>query len=72
MKPTLPIANMSTAEKLQAMEQLWEDLCGDERHVASPDWHGDVLAAREARVASGEARFSDLEAVKARLRSKLG
>ena len=71
MNASLPIASMTTAEKLQAMEQLWEDLCRDERQVASPDWHGDVLAAREARIASGEARFSDLEEVKARLRSKL-
>ena len=68
MKTTLPIAIMSTAEKLQAMEQLWEDLCQNERQVASPRWHGNVLAAREARVASGEARFSDLEEVKARIR----
>lgn len=72
MNTTLPLASMTTDEKLRVMEQLWEDLCRDERQVASPDWHGDVLAAREARVASGEARFSDLEEVKARLRSKLG
>lgn len=63
---------MTTEEKLQVMEQLWEDLCRDERQVASPGWHGDVLAAREARIARGEAHFSDLEEVKARLRQKLG
>lgn len=71
MSATLPLASMTTAEKLQVMEQLWEDLCRDERQVASPGWHGDVLAAREARIARGEACFSDLEEVKARLHQKL-
>ncbi len=71
MSATLPLASMTTAEKLQVMEQLWEDLCRDERQVTSPGWHGDVLAAREARIASGEAHFSDLEEVKTRLRQKL-
>lgn len=71
MNALLPIASMTTEEKLQVMEQLWDDLCRDERQVSSPGWHGDVLAAREARIARGEARFSDLEEVKARLREKL-
>ena len=71
MSTTLPLASMTTAEKLQVMEQLWADLCRDERQVFSPGWHGDVLAAREARIARGEAQFSDLEEVKARLRQKL-
>ena len=71
MSATLPLASMTTEEKLQVMEQLWEDLCRDEQQVASPGWHGEVLAAREARIARGEARFSDVEEVKARLRQKL-
>ncbi|MEN9575372.1 MAG: hypothetical protein RL514_3227 [Verrucomicrobiota bacterium] len=71
MNATLPLASMTTAEKLQVMEQLWEDLCRDERQVASPAWHGDVLAAREARVARGEGRFSDWEEAKARIRRQV-
>ncbi len=71
MSPTLPLAEMTTEEKLRAMEALWEDLCRDEGQIASPGWHGDVLAARELRIASGEARFSDLETAKTRLRRKL-
>ncbi len=68
MNATLPLARMTTAEKLQAMEQLWEDLCRDERQVASPAWHGEVLAAREARVARGEGRFSDCEQARSHIR----
>ena len=71
MNALLPIASMTTEEKLQVMEQLWDDLCRDERQVTSPGWHGDVLATREARIARGEAHFSDLEEVKVRLREKL-
>lgn len=71
MSTPLPLTSMTREEKLQVMEQLWDDLCRDERQVSSPGWHGDVLAAREARIARGEARFSDLKEVKARLREKL-
>lgn len=68
MNATLPLASMTTAEKLQAMEQLWDDLCRDEQQVASPAWHGKVLAARAERVARGEGRFNDWEAAKERIR----
>lgn len=71
MSTALPLAEMTTEEKLQAMEDLWTDLCRAEHQVVSPSWHGDVLAAREARIATGEARFSDLAEVQARLRRKL-
>ena len=63
MNPTLPLTSMTTEEKLQAMEQLWTDLCRDEQQVASPGWHGDVLAARGAR-------FSDLEEVRVNLQRR--
>jgi len=69
MSTALPLAEMTTEQKLRAMEELWTDLCRSETQVASPNWHGDVLAAREARIASGEARFSDLEEVRVRFGS---
>lgn len=68
MNSTLPLATMTTAEKLHAMEQLWDDLCRDEQQVVSPEWHGKELAARAERVERGEARFSDWETAKARIR----
>ena len=70
MNSSLSIATMTTEEKLQAMQLLWEDLCRDERQVESPEWHGAVLAAREARVARGEGRFNDWEEAKKRIRQQ--
>ena len=58
---------MSVAERLQAMEQLWDALCRSESEVSSPDWHADVLADRKARAERGDARFLTLEQLRARL-----
>lgn len=67
MIATADIARMTLAERLQAMELLWQSLSVAPAHVESPDWHGDVLAERLARVEAGEARFLSLEEAKARL-----
>ena len=67
---TLPLTEMSHAAKLRAMEELWDDLCHSTEGVQSPAWHGEILAARAARVAKGEAEFHDWADVKERLLRK--
>jgi hypothetical protein len=62
------INKMSVAERLQAMEQLWEALCHEDGNVASPDWHEAVLADRKARAERGEAKFLTLTQIRSRLR----
>ncbi len=69
MIDTRAIEKMSISERLQAMEQLWDALCRMKPGVASPDWHGAVLADRKARAKRGEAKFLTLEQVQARLQS---
>lgn len=64
MASTLPLEKMSVEEKLQAMESLWDDLCSKAGGMASPAWHEDVLAEREAMQKRGEDRFDDWEAAK--------
>ena len=63
------LERMSVAERLRAMDRLWDSLnqCGDE--IPSPDWHQDVLADRKARAQSGEAKFLTLAELRSRLRS---
>lgn len=61
------LKDMPRAAKLQLMEELWDDLSRDEASLPSPAWHGDVLAARTAKVAAGTAEFVDWEVVKASL-----
>ncbi len=69
MLESAQIDRMTTAERLQAMEQLWEALCRSPSDVPSPSWHGDVLAERKARAEHGEAGFLTLQQLRARLRS---
>ncbi len=64
MASTLPLEKMSVEEKLQAMESLWDDLCSKAGGMASPAWHEDDLAEREAMQKRGEDRFEDWEAAK--------
>ena len=54
------IERMSVAERLQAIDQLWDSL---NRHdeIPSPDWHQDVLADRKARAQRGEAKLLTLD-----------
>ena len=61
------IEQMSLEERFQAMELLWTSLARRPEAVPSPDWHGEVLADRLARVERGEGRFLSLAEVKARL-----
>jgi len=62
------IERMSTTERLQSMELLWASLSRSENEISSPEWHADVLAARQAKVDAGEAHFLSLDELKKRLR----
>jgi len=63
------IESMSVAERLQAMDQLWDSLNRDGDEIPSPDWHQDVLADRKARAQRGETKFLTLAQLRSRLRS---
>ena len=67
----LPIQLMSVAEKIQAMEELWNSLQVAAVDARIPEWHGRILNERRERVERGESTFSSLDEVKDRLR-KLG
>jgi hypothetical protein len=72
MKDFLPLDQMTTEEKLLAMEQLWEDLSRTPEQLPSPAWHGEILAKRERGIADGTARFLSLEEVLATVRKTVG
>lgn len=71
MNVTLPLDEMTTLEKLEALEQIWADLSGDAVGVPSPGWHQGELADRLERVERGDSGFSDFDDAKARIRSQL-
>lgn len=63
------IEEMSNAERLQAIEQLWGALCREPDAIPSPTGHEDVLNERKKRAERGEAKFLTLEQLKARLQA---
>ncbi len=67
---TLPIENLSIADKLLLMERLWTELSRRPADIPSPDWHGDVLAEREAAVREGRTAFVEWDEAKKRLRER--
>jgi hypothetical protein len=71
MAATVDLQQMSVPEKLRLMEDLWRDLSQNESNVAAPLWHGEVLAEREKRLATGQDKLLDWETAKQELRAKL-
>jgi len=67
MAHTLPLSEMSIEEKLQMMEALWDDLSRNAPSLASPQWHGQVLAEREAALERGEDSFEDWQQARERI-----
>ena len=66
----LPLDKMSKVEKLQIMEQIWEDLIRNKQEIDSPDWHKEILKERELAVKEGRELFVPWAEAKKRLREK--
>jgi hypothetical protein len=61
------VERMTAAERVQAMELLWDSLATTRDAADSPAWHGRILAGRLAQVESGDADFLTLDELKQRL-----
>lgn len=71
MDAVLPLDQMTTEEKLRAMEALWTDLSRQADVFESPAWHADVLRERDRRIAEGSEPSIEWEEAKHRLRARL-
>lgn len=71
MGATLSRTEMTLFDKLETMEQLWDDLCRHAAEVPSPLWHRDVLDTREQRLAAGTADFLEWETAKEKIRDAM-
>jgi hypothetical protein len=69
---SLPLDQMSTEEKLAALEAIWGDLSRNEQQLPVPDWHKQVLDQRQRQIDRGEATFVDWEEAKRRIRERTG
>lgn len=66
------IESLTSAERLELMEVLWNGISQDASGYASPAWHLEALRASEQAVAEGRATFTDWPEAEAELRRKLG
>ena len=53
------------------MEKLWDDLCRDPESIPSPNWHKEVLEAREKEINEGKAKFTAFDPAKERIRDQI-
>lgn len=64
------IDRMSSSERMEAMELLWESFSKERVEYPSPDWHGEVLAGRTEIIDSGKAAWLSVDELQARLASR--
>ncbi len=67
MSTHLQIDQMTVAEKLRTMEELWDDLRTRAENVPVFQWQKDLLEERERLIGTGEAQFDDWETAKKRI-----
>ena len=64
------INKMTTIERIQVMELLWNALCHDEEEIESPAWHEEILKKRRNNIESGKTKFSSLSEIKAHFKDQ--
>ena len=64
------IFDLSPSEKLQLVEDLWDDLAATPEAVPVHDWHKEELARRRANLMKNAASGLTWEEVKQRVRSR--
>lgn len=74
MEPTTPtsVFELSPSEKLQLVEDLWDDLAATPEAVPVLDWQRQELARRRANLMANRASGLAWEEVKRRVRSRHG
>jgi putative addiction module component (TIGR02574 family) len=66
------IFDLSPSEKLQLVEDLWDDLASTPEAVPVHDWQKRELARRKANLLNNPASGLDWEEVKRRVRTRYG
>ncbi|MFU8926195.1 addiction module protein [Acinetobacter puyangensis] len=69
MTTAFNIDQLSRIEKLQLLEQLWQDLSNDP-DPSIPQWHVDVLVQTEELVETNQSHFVDWYDAKKQLQKK--
>ncbi len=69
---TTSIFELSSPEKLQLVEDLWDDLAATPSEVPVHDWQKKELARRKANLENNPVSAVSWEEVKANIRSRYG
>ena len=70
MSKSITIEKLSTAEKMDLMERLWEDLSSSPDY-SPPDWHGEELARRKKAVEEGKISYTEWDKAKEEIRKEI-
>ena len=70
---TAELTALPLADRLRAMEALWDSLCsGTPGEAPVPDWHAEVLSARAHALDAGTESTSSWADAKKRIRENAG
>ena len=70
--PVASIFDLSPSEKLQLVEDLWDDLAGVPEAIPVHEWQKEELDRRKANLVKAPASGLSWEEVKNRVRSRYG
>ena len=70
--PVASVFDLSPAEKLQLIEDLWDDVAANPSNVPVHDWQKEELARRKANLRKSPASGFTWDEVKRRVRSRYG
>lgn len=59
------LKKLSKAERIQAMEALWESMLYDDGEIETPEWHERILKQRKKNIENGSAQFISISELKA-------
>ena len=59
------LKKMSKAERLQAMEVLWDSMLYENEGIDTAKWHESIIAQRKKMITNGTAKFISLTELKA-------
>ncbi len=66
------VFDLSASEKLQLVEDLWDDLAADPSEIPVHDWQQEELDRRKANLVSKPASSLSWDEVKRRIRNRHG
>jgi len=70
MNKLITIDNLTTAEKMELMEKLWDDLSSLPDY-SPPKWHCEELARRKNAVKEGNITYTDWNEAKEEIRKEV-